>query len=77
MCEFGPIFPLKSAGFHPKIPVSEKISWEPGSQVPEENPALPVPIMYIGPSPIPSMEPDFSLTHSVIDPILDMGASQM
>ena len=40
MREFGPIFLLNCVGFHPKFPVSEKISWELGSQVPEENPAL-------------------------------------
>ena len=33
-------FLLKCAGFHPKFPVGKKNSWEPGSQVPEENPAL-------------------------------------
>ena len=33
-------FLLKCAGFHPKFPVSEKVPWEPGSRVPEENRAL-------------------------------------
>ena len=40
MRDLRPIFPLKWVGFHPKFPVSEKNSWEPGSQVPEENPTL-------------------------------------
>ena len=33
-------FLLKFVGLHLKFPVSEKISWEPSSQVPEENPTL-------------------------------------
>ena len=33
-------FSLKTAGIHSKFPARQKISWEPSSQVPNENPVL-------------------------------------